>query len=54
MILPICPQIRTPIVNDPTFWERLGLDAFGIDTLLFIFYYLQNTMGNIFASKELK
>jgi len=35
------PQVQAPIVNNPAFWERLGLEPFGTDTLFFAFYYQQ-------------
>lgn len=35
------PQGQAPIVNNPAFWERLGADNFGTDTLFFSFYYQQ-------------
>ena len=35
------PQTQAPIVNNPLFWERLGSDAYGTDTLFFAFYYQQ-------------
>ena len=38
---PSYPQVQAPIVNNPAFWERLGLDTFGTDTLFFAFYYQQ-------------
>jgi hypothetical protein len=41
-ITPPCyPQVQAPIVNNPAFWERLGLEAYGTDTLFFAFYYQQ-------------
>lgn len=33
------PQAQAPIVNNPAFWERLGLDTLGTDTLFFAFYH---------------
>lgn len=35
------PQVQAPIVNNPAFWERLGADTYGTDTLFFSFYYQQ-------------
>ncbi|XP_050151207.1 uncharacterized protein LOC126626059 isoform X4 [Malus sylvestris] len=35
------PQAQAPIVNNPAFWERLGLEPYGTDTLFFAFYYQQ-------------
>lgn len=35
------PQTQAPIVDNPAFWERLGLDNMGADTLFFSFYYQQ-------------
>lgn len=35
------PQVQAPIVNNPAFWERLGLETLGTDTLFFAFYYQQ-------------
>lgn len=51
---PSYPQVQAPIVNNPAFWERLGLDTFGTDTLFFAFYYQQNTYQQYLAAKELK
>ncbi|KAM7524654.1 hypothetical protein LguiA_014556 [Lonicera macranthoides] len=48
------PQVQAPIVNNPAFWERLGADNFGTDTLFFAFYYQQNTYQQYLAAKELK
>ncbi|CAA2969087.1 CCR4-NOT transcription complex subunit 3 isoform X14 [Olea europaea subsp. europaea] len=48
------PQVQAPIVNNPAFWERLGSDAYGTDTLFFAFYYQQNTYQQYLAAKELK
>ncbi|CAJ2672142.1 unnamed protein product [Trifolium pratense] len=54
-ITPPCyPQAQAPIVNNPAFWERLGLEPFGTDTLFFAFYYQQNTYQQYLAAKELK
>jgi CCR4-NOT transcription complex subunit 3 len=41
MTPPCYPQVQAPIVNNPAFWERLGLEAYGTDTLFFAFYYQQ-------------
>lgn len=38
---PSYPQVQAPIVNNPAFWERLGLEVNGTDTLFFAFYYQQ-------------
>ncbi|XP_068305681.1 uncharacterized protein [Pyrus communis] len=48
------PQAQAPIVNNPAFWERLGLEPYGTDTLFFAFYYQQNTYQQYLAAKELK
>ncbi|KAL2536499.1 transcription regulator NOT2/NOT3/NOT5 family protein [Forsythia ovata] len=48
------PQVQAPIVNNPAFWERLGADNYGTDTLFFAFYYQQNTYQQYLAAKELK
>lgn len=48
------PQTQAPIVNNPAFWERLGVDPLGTDTLFFSFYYQQNTYQQYLAAKELK
>ncbi|XP_030924219.1 general negative regulator of transcription subunit 3 isoform X2 [Quercus lobata] len=51
---PSYPQVQAPIVNNPAFWERLGLDVHNTDTLFFAFYYQQNTYQQYLAAKELK
>ncbi|KAK8473352.1 hypothetical protein PHAVU_001G109300 [Phaseolus vulgaris] len=51
---PSYPQVQSPIVNNPAFWERVGLEPFGTDTLFFAFYYQQNTYQQYLAAKELK
>lgn len=51
---PSYPQVQAPIVNNPAFWERLGLEVNGTDTLFFAFYYQQNTYQQYLAAKELK
>ncbi|XP_024018799.1 CCR4-NOT transcription complex subunit 3 isoform X2 [Morus notabilis] len=52
---PSYPQVQAPIVNNPAFWERLGLEPpYGIDTLFFAFYHQQNTYQQYLAAKELK
>ncbi|RRT60108.1 hypothetical protein BHE74_00027385, partial [Ensete ventricosum] len=43
------PQTQAPIVDNPAFWERLGLDPLGTDALFFAFYYQQ-----YLAARELK
>ncbi|KAJ0568097.1 putative CCR4-Not complex component, Not domain, CCR4-NOT complex subunit/5 domain superfamily [Helianthus annuus] len=48
------PQVQAPTVNNPAFWERLGSDNIGTDTLFFSFYYQQNTYQQYLAAKELK
>ncbi|PWA92474.1 CCR4-NOT transcription complex subunit 3 [Artemisia annua] len=48
------PQVQAPIVSNPTFWERLGSDNVGTDTLFFAFYCQQNTYQQYLAAKELK
>ncbi|KAK7380649.1 hypothetical protein VNO78_33164 [Psophocarpus tetragonolobus] len=51
---PSFPQVQAPIVNNPAFWERVGLEPYGTDTLFFAFYYQQNTYQQYMAAKELK
>ncbi|XP_075510348.1 uncharacterized protein LOC142546488 isoform X3 [Primulina tabacum] len=51
---PSYPQVQAPIVNNPAFWERLGSDTYGTDTLFFSFYYQQNTYQQYLAARELK
>ncbi|XP_054811066.1 uncharacterized protein LOC129312447 isoform X2 [Prosopis cineraria] len=51
---PSYPQVQAPIVSNPAFWERVGLDPYGTDTLFFAFYYQQNTYQQYLAAKELK
>ncbi|KAG1331418.1 general negative regulator of transcription subunit 3 [Cocos nucifera] len=53
---PSYPQTQAPIVDNPAFWERLGLDPMGTgtDTLFFAFYYQQNTYQQYLAARELK
>ncbi|GFP94732.1 ccr4-not transcription complex subunit 3 [Phtheirospermum japonicum] len=51
---PSYPQAQAPVVNNPAFWERLGADTYGTDTLFFSFYYQQNTYQQYLAAKELK
>ncbi|XP_020201905.1 CCR4-NOT transcription complex subunit 3 isoform X2 [Cajanus cajan] len=51
---PSYPQVQAPIVNNPAFWERVGLEPYGTDTLFFAFYYQQNTYQQYMAAKELK
>ncbi|XP_042480735.1 CCR4-NOT transcription complex subunit 3 isoform X2 [Macadamia integrifolia] len=48
------PQVQAPIVSNPAFWERLGIDTLGTDTLFFAFYYQQNTYQQYMAARELK
>ncbi|KAI3822727.1 hypothetical protein L1987_10324 [Smallanthus sonchifolius] len=48
------PQVQAPIVSNPAFWEHLGSDNAGADTLFFAFYYQQNTYQQYLAAKELK
>ncbi|XP_057423251.1 uncharacterized protein LOC130717145 isoform X2 [Lotus japonicus] len=48
------PQIQAPIVNNPAFWEKVGQEPFGTDTLFFAFYYQQNTYQQYLAARELK
>lgn len=48
------PQVQAPIVNNPAFWERLGSDNIGTDTLFFAFYHQQKTYQQYLAAKELK
>jgi len=38
---PSFPQTQADIVENPAFWERMGLDPLGTDTLFFAFYYQQ-------------
>ncbi|GAV72700.1 Not3 domain-containing protein/NOT2_3_5 domain-containing protein [Cephalotus follicularis] len=51
---PSYPQVQAPTVNLPAFWERLGVEGYGTDTLFFAFYYQQNTYQQYLAAKELK
>ncbi|KAK7267079.1 hypothetical protein RIF29_19743 [Crotalaria pallida] len=51
---PSYPQVQAPIVNNPGFWDRVGLEPFGTDSLFFAFYYQQNTYQQYLAAKELK
>ncbi|XP_028780174.1 CCR4-NOT transcription complex subunit 3 isoform X2 [Neltuma alba] len=51
---PSYPQVQAPIVSNPAFWERVGLEPYGTDTLFFAFYYQQNTYQQYLAAKELK
>ncbi|XP_058105837.1 uncharacterized protein LOC131249218 isoform X3 [Magnolia sinica] len=51
---PSYPQVQAPIVDNPAFWERLGADTSGTDTLFFAFYYQQNTYQQYLAARELK
>ncbi|XP_027359290.1 general negative regulator of transcription subunit 3-like isoform X2 [Abrus precatorius] len=51
---PSYPQVQAPFINNPGFWERVGLETFGTDTLFFAFYYQQNTYQQYLAAKELK
>ena len=39
--LPSYPQVQAPVVNNPVFWERVGAEPYGTDTLFFAFYYQQ-------------
>ncbi|XP_020589198.1 CCR4-NOT transcription complex subunit 3 isoform X2 [Phalaenopsis equestris] len=48
------PQTRAEILENPAFWERLGMDQFGTDTLFFAFYYQQNSYQQYLAARELK
>ncbi|KAL4591799.1 hypothetical protein LXL04_004771 [Taraxacum kok-saghyz] len=48
------PQVQAPIVNNPAFWERLGSDNIGTDTLFFAFYHQQKSYQQYLAAKELK
>ncbi|WOK99459.1 general negative regulator of transcription subunit 3 isoform X2 [Canna indica] len=48
------PQTQAPIVENPAFWERLGLDPMGTDALFFAFYYQPNTFQQYLAARELK
>ncbi|XP_061358288.1 uncharacterized protein LOC133302510 isoform X2 [Gastrolobium bilobum] len=51
---PSYPQVQAPTVYNPAFWERVGLEPFGTDTLFFAFYFQQNTCQQYLAAKELK
>ncbi|XP_038989823.1 CCR4-NOT transcription complex subunit 3-like isoform X2 [Phoenix dactylifera] len=51
---PSYPQTQAPIIDNPAFWERLGFDPIGTDTLFFAFYYQQNTYQQYLAARELK
>ncbi|KAJ6795055.1 general negative regulator of transcription subunit 3-like isoform X1 [Iris pallida] len=48
------PQYQADIVENPAFWERMGLDQMGTDALFFAFYYQQNTYQQYLAARELK
>ncbi|XP_039130330.1 CCR4-NOT transcription complex subunit 3 isoform X1 [Dioscorea cayenensis subsp. rotundata] len=48
------PQVQAPIMDNPAFWERLGVEPYGTDTLFFAFYYQQNTYQQFLAARELK
>ncbi|KAK4740472.1 hypothetical protein SAY87_032353 [Trapa incisa] len=48
------PQVQAPMVNNPAFWERLGLKPYDADTLFFAFYHQPNTYQQYLAAKELK
>lgn len=48
------PQTRAEVVENPAFWERLGMDPYGTDTLFFSFYYQQNSYQQYLAARELK
>ncbi|KAG6503946.1 hypothetical protein ZIOFF_036270 [Zingiber officinale] len=48
------PQTQAPIIDNPAFWERSGLDPMGTDALFFAFYYQQNTPQQYLAARELK
>ncbi|KAL8217097.1 hypothetical protein R6Q57_023934 [Mikania cordata] len=48
------PQVQAPIFSNPAYWEHLGSDNIGTDTLFFAFYYQQNTYQQYLAAKELK
>ncbi|KAJ0965376.1 hypothetical protein J5N97_026514 [Dioscorea zingiberensis] len=48
------PQVQAPIIDNPAFWERMGADSYGTDTLFFAFYYQQNTYQQFLAARELK
>ncbi|XP_022932789.1 CCR4-NOT transcription complex subunit 3-like isoform X1 [Cucurbita moschata] len=51
---PSYPQVQAPIINNPAFWDRLGLETYGTDTLFFAFYYQPNTYQQYLAARELK
>ncbi|KAJ6796539.1 general negative regulator of transcription subunit 3-like isoform X1 [Iris pallida] len=48
------PRYQADIVENPAFWERMGLDQMGADALFFAFYYQQNTYQQYLAARELK
>lgn len=48
------PQTQAEVVENPAFWERMGMDPFGTDTLFFSFYYQQNSYQQYLAARELK
>ncbi|KAF9595225.1 hypothetical protein IFM89_038049 [Coptis chinensis] len=48
------PQIQLPLIDNPAFWEKLGMESWGTDTLFFAFYYQQNTYQQYLAARELK
>uniref|UniRef100_A0A1D1XR52 CCR4-NOT transcription complex subunit 3 n=1 Tax=Anthurium amnicola TaxID=1678845 RepID=A0A1D1XR52_9ARAE len=47
------PQMQAPVVDNPAFWDRLGIENM-TDILFFAFYYQQNTYQQYLAAKELK
>ncbi|BAU01801.1 hypothetical protein VIGAN_11111800 [Vigna angularis var. angularis] len=51
---PSFPKVQAPIVYNPAFWEKVGLEPYYFDTLFFAFYYQQNTYQQYVAAKELK
>lgn len=51
---PSFPQTQADIVENPAFWERMGMDPVGTDALFFAFYYQQNTYQQYLAARELK
>ena len=37
---PSFPQVQAPIVNNPAFWERVGIEQYGTDTLFLAHIHL--------------
>ncbi|KAK9155042.1 hypothetical protein Sjap_002522 [Stephania japonica] len=48
------PQVQAAVVDNPAFWERLGIEKWGTDSLFFAFYHQQNSYQQYLAASELK